>query len=115
MTTPYFRIAPTYTDPLLHEKTTNTSSSWYRWFQNTEEGVPPQSEIVATVSASPFTYTAPRGGFVIVSGGTVSAIAISRTTVFYATGLTSGTFTLSKNDKIKVTYSGLPSIIFFAQ
>ncbi len=114
--TTFFRTAPTYSESLITGAKTNTSASWYRWFTNTEEGVPPQSEVIVSVTASPYTYTAPRGGYVIVSGGTVSAIAVSRTSgVFYSTGQTSGAFTLSKNDKLEVTFSVMPSVIFFAQ
>jgi hypothetical protein len=117
--TTFFRTAPTYSEPLVTRGTTknakdNTTSSWYRWFQNTEEGVPPQSEITVAVSGSPFTYTAVRGGYVIVYGGTVSGIQVGRTSL-YATGLTSGSFALSKGDRIVLTFSSVPTVVFFAQ
>jgi hypothetical protein len=110
----FFRTAPTYIEPLVTGK--NTSSSWYRWFQHTDKGIPPSSEVAINVTASPFVYTAPSKGFVIVEGGTVSAIAFSRTPgTFYGTGQITGTFPLSAGDALKVTYSVAPSIVFVAQ
>src|SRR5271163_2315946 len=106
-----FRQPPTYLEPLTQGK--NTSSSWYRYFQQRELGTPPAAESAITVTASPFTYIALRAGFVIVSGGTVSAIAFSRTAgTFYVTGQTSGVFSMSLNDSLRVTYSGLPTMTF---
>lgn len=110
----FFRTAPTYEEPLTTGK--NTTASWYRWFQNIDNGIPPSSEVTVTVGGSPFTYTAPSKGFVIVTGGTVSAIAFSRTAgTFYGTGQTAGTFPLSAGDKLKVTFSATPSLVFVAQ
>ena len=110
----FFRTAPTYDEPLTTEG--NTSTSWYRWVQHTEKGLPPSSELAVPVTASPWTYTAPAKGFVIVTGGTVSLIQFSRTTgTFYPTGQTSGTFPVSLNDQIKITYSAVPNVVFVPQ
>ena len=108
--TTQFRQAPTYDSPLIRENQTN--SVWYRYLQANETGVPPSGESAVTVTASPFTYTAPRKGFLIVSGGTVSAIAFARLGPFYGTGQTTGTFTLALNDQLKITYSGKPTVTF---
>src|SRR5271168_5385712 len=106
-----FRQPPTYTESLI--KGSNTNSSWYRYFQQTELGTPPSAEVAVTVTGSPFTYTAPRKGFVLVTGGTVSIIAFSRTAgTFYTTGETTGVFPVALNDQLRVTYSGLPTFIF---
>lgn len=110
----FFRTAPTYTEPL--NTGSNTTASWYRWFQNVDKGLPPSSELVVTVTASPWTYTAPSKGFVIVTGGTVSLIQFSRTVgTFYPTGQTSGTFPVSQNDRIQITYSAAPAVTFVPQ
>jgi hypothetical protein len=107
-----FRQVPTYTVPL--SKGENTTSAWYRYLQQNELGTPPSSEVAVTVTASPFVYTAPKKGFVIVTGGTVSLITFSRTTgTFYNTGQTSGTFPVASNDQLKVTYSVLPTTFIF--
>ena len=66
-----------------------------------------------TVGASPFTYqnTNTYPADVIVSGGTVSAIAFSRdNATFYTTGLTSGMFALSPYDFLRVTYTVAPTM-----
>lgn len=105
-----FRRVPTYEQPLTIQE--RNSSYWYRFFQDSDTGRPPTAEASITVTASPFTYTAPRKGFVIVNGGTVSIIAFSRSGTFYTTGQTTGTFTVAQGDQLKVTYSGLPTMTF---
>ena len=108
-----FRQPPTYGEPLLHPKTQNTGTSWYRWFQQIELGTPPASEVSIPVGVSPFEFAAPRQGFVIVNGGAVSIIFFSRTTgVFYNTGQVSGTFSMSQSDVLKVMYTSPPTMTF---
>jgi len=66
-----------------------------------------------TVGASPYTYqnTNTYPADVIVSGGTVSAIAFSRdNATFYTVGLTSGIFALSQYDFLRVTYTVAPTM-----
>lgn len=65
------------------------------------------------VGASPFTLqnTTGRSVDIIVTGGTVSAIAFSRDNVtFYGVGSTAGVFWLSPNDYLRVTYTVAPTI-----
>lgn len=68
--------------------------------------------VAITVSASPFAYTALAEGTATVSGGTVSAISITRGATVVPTGVTAGVFPLSQGDIITVTYSGLPTMNF---
>ena len=106
-----FRALPTYEQPL--ETTGRTSSVYYRWFDDIDKGTAPSAEASITVTASPFTYTAPRKGNVIVNGGTVSQIKFSRTTgVSYVIGVTAGMFNLDFGDSLIVTYSGKPTMTF---
>jgi hypothetical protein len=107
---PQYRNVPTYEQPLMTDKV--TSAVWYRYFQANGLGQPPDNESSITVTASPFTYTATRKGFAIVTGGTVSNIQIGRV-AFYTTGQTFGTFTLALGDMLKITYSGIPTVTFF--
>lgn len=65
-----------------------------------------------TVGASPFTYTAPENGTVIVNGGTVSVVAFSRQGTLVGTGMTAGMFPVSIGDSIRVTYSVAPNVRF---
>ena len=107
MTTQY-RQVPTYGQPLM--KGTNTTAAWYRYVQDLDLGIPFSAESAVTPTGSPFTYTAPQAGQLIVSGGTVSAITYSRSGTFYATGQTAGMFSLSARDQLQITYSSAPTL-----
>jgi hypothetical protein len=66
-----------------------------------------------TVTASPFTYqnTSAYPVDVIVSGGGVSALEFTRdNATFYDTGSYYGMFTLSPNDRLRVTYTVAPTM-----
>lgn len=107
-----YRALPTYTEPV--DEKGNMRASWRRWFAATDNGTPPAAEVSITVGASPFAYQATQAGFVIVSGGTVSVISITRTGT-YTTGQTAGVFPLSLADILTVTWSGKPTMTFFPQ
>ena len=114
MTTRQYRNVPTYNEPRIREGV--ATASWYRFDQGIHLGTPPGSEVTVTVGASPFTYTAPIGGFAIVTGGTVSVIHFSRTSgVSYDTGQTKGQFALSNGDQLTITYSVKPAVVFVPQ
>lgn len=65
-----------------------------------------------TPSASPFTYTTAFDGTLVVTGGTVSVIALIRQGVSIATGLTIGLFPLRRLDQLQITYSVAPTVTF---
>lgn len=70
--------------------------------------------ITITPGASPYTYqnTNTYPADVIVSGGTVTAVAFSRDNVtFYTVGLINGVFALSPYDFLRVTYTLAPTMI----
>lgn len=104
-----YNVAPTYEVPLLDGRATNRS--WWRFWQGLYLGVPPGPEQSVTVAASPFTYTAPRAGSVIVSGGTVSQIQFTRA-ASYVTGATAGVIPVGSGDQLTITYSVKPTITF---
>lgn len=88
---------------------------WYLFFVSVYNAVTqglPQPEEALTVGASPFTYQAVIRGQVLISGGTVSAIAFSRGQTFYSTGQTTGLFQLDFGDRIRVTYTVAPTMVF---
>lgn len=64
------------------------------------------------VTASPFTYTAPADGVVLISGGTVSVAEYGRNTGFYAPGLIGGPVAVLAGDKIRLTYLTTPTVTF---
>lgn len=68
------------------------------------------------VGASPYTYTnASRARQqILVSAGTVSAIAVSRDgTNFYSTGAVAGAVILNPGDRLRITYTVAPTMIVF--
>lgn len=102
---------PNFNVPL--QKNGITGKDWYFFWANLFTGLSPGDESVITPGASPYIYSAPVKGSVIVNGGTVSAIAFSRNgTTFYTTGQTSGMFTLNAQDRLRVIYTVLPTMTF---
>lgn len=66
-----------------------------------------------TVGASPFVYqnSGSTPADVIVQGGTVSAVELTRDNVtFYSTGVVGGVFNLSPGDRLRVTYTVAPTM-----
>lgn len=106
-----FRTVPTYIQGIAEGVRNNTY--WYRYFQAADTGQPPASETAVTLTGSPLSFVAPRAGFVIITGGTVTSVMYSRTPgTFYLTGHIAGQFQLSQNDVLKITYTGTPTITF---
>lgn len=78
-----------------------------------EDPVPLAQPVAAVVvGASPFTFVAPAAGHLLVVGGVVSAISLTRQGTATALGLTSGFIPVSRYDSVKVTYTGVPTITF---
>ena len=78
--------------------------------------VAPLGVVPVTPGASPYVYQLSnyQHANMLVTGGTVSLIQISRDgTTYFSLGLTSGQFDLCENDYIKVTYSVAPTMSLF--
>ena len=106
---PLFLAVPTYDTPIvINEK---TSSVWYRFWIGLYQEQPTQAEITVTVGPSPFTYTAPVGGNALISGGTISAIALTRTRTNNL-GPGENVVPLSNGDQLTITYSVKPTLVF---
>lgn len=102
---------PQFGNPLIIDRV--TSRDWYFFWSGLFRRLAPELETPITVGASPYTYVAPRGGFVMVTGGTVTMIEWSRDgTTFYDTGETSGQFTVSAADQLRITHGGAPDALF---
>ena len=86
------------------------SLAWWQFF-NLLAPVTPLKESAITVTASPFSYTSHGNGYVLVTGGTVSAISLTRVSA-HATGLTAGFIPVGNKDMVTVTYSVLPTMTF---
>ena len=106
-----FNRMPTYTDPLLQKG--QTSRGWYNYWQALWSGSPGGAVAAVTPTPSPFTYTAPSGGVVIIQGGSVTSVSFSRDGVTnYSTGQTQGMFPVSQGDSLIIAYSSAPNITF---
>lgn len=81
---------------------------------------PPFSTAAAstqTVTASPYTYqnASNQRQQVVISGGTVLTISISRDgTTFILAGVLAGTFLLNPGDYLRMTYVAVPIFTVFA-
>ena len=103
---------PTYLSPLTEGQT--TTRGWYTFWLGLLQGQPTWNVIAIVPGVSPFSYVATTGGSVIVQGGTVSKIEVSRDGVtFYDTGQTSGMFGLSQGDTLRTTWALVPTMTFF--
>ncbi|MHB8915933.1 MAG: polysaccharide deacetylase family protein [Thiobacillus sp.] len=67
--------------------------------------------IAITVGASPFAYTAPYGGSVSISGGTVSSVTVTRNSVVvYTSALADNIVPVRTGDIVTVTYTAAPTM-----
>ena len=89
------------------------SKDWYFFLVGLYNGLPPALETPITPGVSPYEYTAPVKGSVILSAGTVSLVEFTRDGVsYYDTGQTAGMFTLNAQDRLRITYAVLPTMVF---
>lgn len=83
---------------------------WQRWFNSFLQA--PPAPAVATLGASPAALTAQTPGNFLVTGGTVSVIAIERGGATITTGMTSGFIPAAIADRVIITYSVAPTVQF---
>jgi hypothetical protein len=84
--------------------------AWWQYFNFLTPSKPlPESTI--TVTTSPFSYTVPDKGAVLVQGGTVSSISLKRVSS-HTLGVTVGLLPVGRGDVVTVTYTGLPTMVF---
>jgi hypothetical protein len=90
-----------------------TGKDWYFFWAGLYQGLPPGLPAPITVNPSPFTFSAPIKGQVLISGGTVSAVQFTRDgTNIYSTGATAGPFLVNQSDRLIVTYTVIPTMVF---
>jgi hypothetical protein len=83
-----------------YPKDTNAAVAYARWGISETLGL--------TVGASPYSYTAPAPGVVVISGGTVSAVTRRGINV----GVTGGQVLVQTGDVVTTTYSAVPTMTF---
>lgn len=85
-------------------------SPWVQFFQGLVN--PPAQVEAVTLTGSPFDYTVAGFGTVLVSGGTVSAIALVRGGSSLSLGVTSGLIPVGDTDVVRITYTVAPTVTF---
>ena len=86
----------------------NTRTSDTRYTQLNKIGAAP---VALTVGASPYAYTAPIGGAVTITGGTVSSVTLTRAgTLVLSLASTGEQLHVRAGDVVTVTYTAVPSI-----
>lgn len=93
------------------------ATNWWRYFLNVGNqamGTNETSPATVAVSASPFVFTTPAQGTLLVSGGPVTLIEYSKDGItWYPTGAVGGPIQLVPNDQVRITYSNAPNLTFF--
>ncbi len=90
----------------LVDSTGRMLSPWNSYFQQFTQA--PAPVINVTVGVSPFAYTVREPGAIAITGGTVSAVTLTRGSVVIP--VSSMIFPVGINDIVTVTYSVLPTI-----
>lgn len=109
-----FNTLPKFDIPFINGRV--NTKDWYFFLSGLFTGLPPGNVQAITVATSPFTYQATRRGFVLLSGGTVTLVQFTRDGITnYTTGATGGAFPLSASDRLIVTYTVAPTMVFVPQ
>lgn len=104
----FFQL-PNARNPLSRPDGT-TQDYWYRFFSSIY--AKPSPEVLNTVTASPYAFTAPFNSHILIVGGTVQQIQLTRVTTTN-TGLTAGLIYLGRGDQIVITYTAVPTVTFY--
>lgn len=109
MPNPVASIVPSSAQPIADARGIVTVP-YQRFFNALVAAAAPIQTIVPT--ASPYTFTASAYGSLAISGGTVSAVSLSRSGTTAATGITAGLIPMANGDSVTITYSGAPTLAF---
>lgn len=95
--------------PIADPQTGTVNDAWKAFFQSLSGS--PAAERVVQPSGSPFVYTAPSTGHLVVQGALVGLSLIrGRTTIPVSPGL--AMIPLSQGDRAVLTYSAAPGLVF---
>lgn len=107
MANPNF-TAPTFSQPIADDKGFCTRA----WFLALVSLFTPSAESSVTPGVSPFTFTAPQAGTLLVVGGTGVSIQLRRTQTV-STGVAAGFVPVSSGDDVIITYVVAPTLTFY--
>ena len=65
-----------------------------------------------TLTGSPFTFTATSDGVLVISGGTVSAVTLTRQGTTISAGVVAGLIPVRRLDQVQITYTVAPTVTF---
>lgn len=109
------KILPPDTTFVDDKGTINTN--WWRFLANVSNQAMGTNQTVPatiTVTASPFVFSTPAQGTLLVSGGPVTLIEYSKDQkTWYPTGVTQGQIQMVPNDSVRITYMNKPTLTFF--
>jgi len=105
---------PSVQSPVVDVKTGVITPPWRQYLQAFWDGTAARGEAlsVQVVGGSPWTFQALRAGNFVISGGTVSSIAMDRKGTVISLGLTQGIIPVQQGDGVIVTYTILPNATF---
>lgn len=85
---------------------------WWLFMQQLFQRVGNSGEAATAIAvgASPYSFTSETDANIVVTGGTVSAIAYGRNGVFTTLGITTGVVPVFAGDAVRVTYTALPTM-----
>lgn len=102
-------IVPSSQQPIADPSTGMVTTFWQRFFNALVSA--PGPIVSVTVDPSPFMYTAGAPGTLVISGGTISAVDLSRNTASISLG-TSRSISMANGDGVTITYSVMPTVSF---
>lgn len=107
---------PVPSTPFVKQEDGTLTLPWFYFLQNqykrtggSSAGTPPTP---VPIGPSPFSYTATTTGSLIVSGGGVKRMTLTRRAVTVLTGSFYGVFPMSAGDVASIDYVGAPTITF---
>lgn len=105
---------PNWSSPLVDPSTGIVSTTWMRFFASLFGGSPAAiTPADLSNAASPFSYTASAQGFLVVQGGTVSQITLTRARVANLDmGVIAGPIPMDNGDVVTITYTVAPNVTF---
>lgn len=110
MTNPTFGI-PSPILPATDPKTGKLASVWYQFLTRLAQLSAENPMAPVTVGASPFAFTARTIGHMFITGGTVSSIVLTRSSVSIACQANQF-IPMAAGDTVTVTYAVAPTMTF---
>lgn len=89
----------------------NISRDMWRYMNNLTAA--PAGETAITLGASPATFQATANGNVLISGGAVTAMQLTRNATYTLSITTPAYVPLSNGDVLTVTYAATPTLVWF--